>query len=259
MNMKLRVFVLGLAIVIVAAGALMRWDNGSVAAIETKNISEQKMDAQERIPEEAIRLRILANSDTDQDQRVKRMVRNQIVEQINGWLKHEAKPSSRKEARKLIAAHQDELREVAEQVLAQEGLFYGVRVKLGDVSFPAKWYGGQVYPAGMYEALLVTLGDGSGQNWWCVLFPPLCFVDGSHAQVQASDGAAERSASKGGEKGKDRHVESSSDLRTLGADSHDMNSEADPGKRETEVRCFLWDALGALFSFISSVWTAIFG
>lgn len=258
--MKLRVFVLGLAITVVAAGALMRWDNGSVAAIETKNISEQKIDAQERIPEEAIRLRILANSDTDQDQHVKRMVRDQIVEQINGWLKHEAKPSSRKEARKLIAAHQDELREVAEQVLAQAGLSYRVRVKLGDVSFPAKWYGGQVYPAGMYEALLVTLGDGSGQNWWCVLFPPLCFVDGSHAQVQASDGAVERSASsKDEEKGKDRHVESSSDLRMLGANSHDMNSEADSGKRETEVRFFLWDALGALFSFISSAWTAIFG
>ncbi|MCU6340328.1 stage II sporulation protein R, partial [Enterobacter quasiroggenkampii] len=86
MNMKLRVFVLGLAIAVLAAGALMRWENGHAEAIDNQNIQKQTIEKQDHIPEDAIRLRILANSDAENDQRVKRMVRDRIVEQINGWL-----------------------------------------------------------------------------------------------------------------------------------------------------------------------------
>lgn len=254
--MKLRVFVLGLAIAVLAAGALMRWENGHAEAIDNQNIQKQTIEKQDHIPEDAIRLRILANSDADNDQRVKRMVRDRIVEQINGWLKTEKKPDTREKAHELIAGHLDELKQTAEQVLNEEGLAYGVKLKLGEVSFPAKWYGGEVYPAGMYEALLVTLGEGSGQNWWCVLFPPLCFVDGSTAQAQAGD-AKSKSAAPSKSGGQDK-----------GALSAEGNAQAADGNAQdhaatesggTEVKFFLWEALEALFRLIGSIFSAIFG
>ncbi|MBN3523943.1 stage II sporulation protein R [Paenibacillus apiarius] len=225
--MKFRVFVLGLAFAAMAAGALMRWEIGRVDAA----IGEvQEQNAADAIPEDAIRLRVLANSDTDRDQQVKRMVRDVIVEQINGWLKLEDAPQSRDEARALIAKHMDELTQAAAEVLAQQGLPYKAKLELGEVPFPAKWYGGNVYPAGMYEALLVTLGAGEGQNWWCVLFPPLCFIDGDTAQGSANDAATDSASAAA--------------------------SDADD---TTEVRFFLWDMIVTLVQWISGLWTAVAG
>lgn len=260
--MNVRVFVLGLAIAVLATGALMRWDNGRVSAVDggKDTIQKQTTEKQDHIPGDAIRLRILANSDSDNDQRVKRIVRDQIVEQINGWLKTEEKPSTREEARNLIAAHIDELKQTAGRVLDEEGLAYGAKVKLGEVSFPAKWYGGEVYPAGMYEALLVTLGEGSGQNWWCVLFPPLCFVDGSTAQAQANEEkSAKIASSEGGEKNKSTSssVGKSATVDTKNSTGAQSQSAGEMGG--TEVKFFLWEALEALFHFIGSICSAIFG
>lgn len=260
--MNLRVFVLGLAIAVLATGALMRWDYGRAAAVDggKDTVQKQTTDMRDHIPEDAVRLRILAHSDSDNDQRVKRIVRDRIVEQINGWLKLVEKPSTREEARELIAAHIDELQQAAERVLREEGLAYGAKVKLGEVSFPAKWYGGEVYPAGMYEALLVTLGEGSGQNWWCVLFPPLCFVDGSTAQAQASEGKAAGDAlSKGGEKDKSAPSSYGKSAAVDADNSTDAQSQSAAETGGTEVKFFLWEALEALFHFIGSIFSAIFG
>ncbi|MBG9735127.1 stage II sporulation protein R [Paenibacillus alvei] len=260
--MNVRVFVLGLAIAVLATGALMRWDNGRAAAVDGGNetIQKQMIEKQDHIPEDAIRLRILANSDSDNDQRVKRIVRDRIVEQMNGWLKTEEKPSTREEARKLIAAHINDLKQTAERVLGEEGLAYGAKVKLGEVSFPAKWYGGEVYPAGLYEALLVTLGEGSGQNWWCVLFPPLCFVDGNTAQAQVNEGNSDETAStKGGEKDKSSSSSVGESVTVDAKNSTGAQSQSTGETGGTEVKFFLWEALEALFHFIGSIFGAIFG
>jgi stage II sporulation protein R len=126
------------------------------------------------IPDEAVRLRILANSDSVQDQWLKRQVRNEIVNEMGTWVH---KPKSIIEARQMIQKHLPEFQQLAKETIRKYGYSYSVHVQFGQVPFPTKLYGNQVYAAGNYEALLVTIGSGQGGNWWCVLFPPLCFVD----------------------------------------------------------------------------------
>lgn len=126
------------------------------------------------IPDQAIRLRILANSDSVQDQAVKRAVRDRVMALIDTWV---AKPQSIEEARALIREHLPEIGDTIAAQLQESGAGYSYRAELGVVPFPVKVLGSRVYPSGDYEALRITLGSGQGHNWWCVLFPPLCFVD----------------------------------------------------------------------------------
>ncbi|WLV24223.1 stage II sporulation protein R [Aciduricibacillus chroicocephali] len=137
------------------------------------------------IPDEAIRLRILANSDNDADQRLKRKVRDRISEEIAVWVED---IDDIEEARKLIASKTDTIQQMAAEVLAEEKSSQTVKVEYGkNIQFPVKMYGNYVYPAGEYEAVLITLGKGEGANWWCVLFPPLCFLDFSFGTTTASE------------------------------------------------------------------------
>ncbi|QKG85732.1 stage II sporulation protein R [Kroppenstedtia pulmonis] len=135
---------------------------------------------EEGIPEEAIRLRILANSDSAQDQELKREVRDAVLKEMNTWVR---RPSDLKEARNLVQSKLPVFEEIARKTVAEKGFHYPVKVKYGKVSFPTKLYGDHVYPAGEYEALRITIGEGRGGNWWCVLFPPLCFVDMSNGDA----------------------------------------------------------------------------
>ncbi|MCU5268008.1 stage II sporulation protein R [Bacillus cereus] len=127
------------------------------------------------IPKEAVRLRILANSDSDKDQALKRKVRDEVKAQIDGWV---ADLTSFEEARKVIQSHIPEIEKTVENTLKREGSKESFRVKFSkNVKFPTKVYGNFIYPAGEYEAVLITIGEGEGANWWCVLFPPMCFLD----------------------------------------------------------------------------------
>ncbi|MDP4084244.1 MAG: stage II sporulation protein R [Bacillota bacterium] len=154
------------------------------------------------IPGQAIRLRILANSDTGSDQALKRQVRDAVNAKISVWVKD---LTSIKEARKVIQSKLPEIQATAEEVVKQQGSNQAINVKFGKVQFPTKLYGDFLYPAGEYEAILITLGTGKGANWWCVLFPPLCFLD-------FSNGVA---VSKGFED-KNKDGVSSSDVQTDG-------------------------------------------
>lgn len=129
------------------------------------------------IPKEAIRLRILANSDSESDQALKRKVRDEVNKEINGWV---AELTSVEDARNLIRSRLPEVKKIAESVLESENSNQTVHTDFGKVEFPTKLYGQFLYPAGEYEAILITLGEGKGANWWCVLFPPLCFLDFSN-------------------------------------------------------------------------------
>lgn len=137
------------------------------------------------IPDEAIRLRILANSDAEEDQHVKRLVRDQVNLYISELVKD---IDDIKEARKTIAAHLPELREIVKETLAKNDITDSFTVDYAsDVTFPMKVYDNFVYPAGEYEAVLITIGAGKGANWWCVLFPPLCFLDFSNGTTVGDD------------------------------------------------------------------------
>lgn len=134
------------------------------------------------IPDEAIRLRILANSDGEKDQQVKRLVRDEVSEQISGWVEQ---LDDIDEARELIESRIPEITETVKRVVATYGE-KNVQVEYGkNINFPVKLYDSYLYPAGEYEAVLITIGQGSGANWWCVLFPPLCFLDFSNGTVVA--------------------------------------------------------------------------
>ncbi|WP_432447532.1 stage II sporulation protein R [Bacillus cereus] len=127
------------------------------------------------IPKEAVRLRILANSDSDKDQALKRKVRDEVKAQIDGWV---ADLTSFEEARKVIQSHIPKIEKTVENTLKREGSKDSFQVKFSkNVKFPTKVYGNFIYPAGEYEAVLITIGEGEGANWWCVLFPPMCFLD----------------------------------------------------------------------------------
>lgn len=126
------------------------------------------------IPGEAIRLRILANSNDTRDQEVKHKVRNAVNEEITEWVRD---LTSIDAARRIISERIEHIEQIVEDVLQAEGMAYTAKVEFTRVPFPTKLYGNFLYPAGEYEAVLITLGAGTGTNWWCVLFPPLCFLD----------------------------------------------------------------------------------
>lgn len=125
------------------------------------------------IPEDAIRIRILANSDSEYDQQVKSALRDEVAAAIESW---GPMPGTREEARAMIASHLPEIETAAERSLSRWDADYGAQVELAEVPFPQKTFEGREYAAGDYEALRITLGEGKGNNWWCVLFPPLCLT-----------------------------------------------------------------------------------
>ncbi|MGM0901404.1 MAG: stage II sporulation protein R [Bacillota bacterium] len=132
------------------------------------------------IPNEAIRLRILADSDSTKDQEIKRKVRDAVNAEITSWVENLV---SLDEARTVIKDGIPELQKIAEDVVAEHGSNQSVKAEFNKVKFPTKLYGQYLYPAGEYEAVLITLGEGTGSNWWCVLFPPLCFLDFSNGEA----------------------------------------------------------------------------
>lgn len=155
---------------------------------EQRSVSASVITETREIPEEAIRLRVLANSDLPGDQWLKREVRDQVVEQITTWVEELA---STTEAREEIEANLSEIENIVGETININGYDYTYDVQFGEITFPTKLYGSQLYPAGEYEGVLITIGAGQGENWWCVLFPPLCFVDFGTGEVIDPDQEAQ--------------------------------------------------------------------
>lgn len=121
-----------------------------------------------------IRFHVIANSDTLYDQSIKLKVRDAVIEKVN-YVLNSAK--NEKEAEQLLERHSKEILETANNILSKENCGYTATAKLGTSIFPTKTYGNITLPAGKYNAYKIILGEGKGKNWWCVLYPPLCFVD----------------------------------------------------------------------------------
>ncbi|WZY00146.1 stage II sporulation protein R [Bacillus sp. FSL W7-1360] len=153
---------------------------------EAQNAQAERAFHEEVSAEEAIRLRILADSDSIADQAVKREIRDEVNVEVTKWVDD---LTDMKEAEAIMESRLDEIEEIVAAVLARRDLEQTYTVSLEETQFPTKLYGNMVYPAGIYKALLITLGEGQGENWWCVLFPPLCFVDMEHGEAveQAED------------------------------------------------------------------------
>ena len=120
-----------------------------------------------------LRIHIRANGNGAEDQAVKYMVRDGIIAVLTPVLA-ECKDAS--EAEKAIKGNLSAIGNIAESVLQANGFEYGARVEIREEEFPTRIYDGKTLPGGVYRALIVELGEGTGDNWWCVAFPPLCFV-----------------------------------------------------------------------------------
>ena len=128
----------------------------------------------EDISNSVFRLHVIANSDSDEDQSLKYKVRDKVLEYMNEIAKD---CTSKEEVINLAYEYQDEFKQIAENVIKENGYDYDVNIKIGNFEFPTKHYGDISLPAGYYDALRIEIGKAEGQNWWCVMFPPLCFVD----------------------------------------------------------------------------------
>ena len=152
-----------------------------VALLLTMADGRQKDEAlAARIAPEILRFHVLANSDSTEDQRLKLKVRTMLLNLIYEDLGENA---SLEETKNYVLSHQDSLEKDAEHYMKKLGYDYPAHMELTSCYFPTKTYGDMVFPCGDYEAVRVKIGEGKGRNWWCVLYPPLCFTDSSYAVV----------------------------------------------------------------------------
>jgi stage II sporulation protein R len=127
-----------------------------------------------KINDKVIRLHVVANSNTVLDQQLKYKVRNNVIAKFNQEFGHLL---SKNDSEKVIIDKINEIRKESKSVIQQEGYDYDVNVYYGKFKFPRKIYENIVLPEGYYDAVRIEIGKAEGNNWWCVMFPPLCFVD----------------------------------------------------------------------------------
>ncbi len=133
----------------------------------------------EDIPDRVLRLHILANSDSEEDQALKLKVRDRIVTESAGLFDQ---VTDRESARAVVEKNMDALREAAQDEVYRQGYSYPVSMELTHMYFTTRVYGETALPAGYYEALRVTIGAGAGHNWWCVIFPAMCLPVAEESQ-----------------------------------------------------------------------------
>lgn len=148
------------------------------AAVVSASVYAKRI--QTDIADEVIRFHILANSDSEEDQKLKLKVKNEIINMLEPGLRAS---SSKAETKAYIIENLDKIEEKAAEVIKTEGYTYDVKAELAYSDFPTKAYGDIKLPCGEYEALRILIGNAQGQNWWCVMFPPLCFVDAAAKEV----------------------------------------------------------------------------
>lgn len=131
-----------------------------------------KQQTVEAISTKVLRFHVIAKSDSENDQRRKLLVRDAVGEWMSLKL---SKAKDKAECEQIIEENKEQIKALAEQVLTEDGESETVQVRLADVEFPDKVYGDYEFPAGTYRALQIIIGAGEGHNWWCVLYPNLCF------------------------------------------------------------------------------------
>ena len=140
----------------------------------------------EALSDKVLRFHVLANSDSEEDQELKLAVRDAVGVYMNHLLED---VDSQRESVEVTEEHLEEIRQVAGEVIAENGYDYPVTAAIERTEFPDKTYGSYHMPAGTYQALRVVIGEGEGQNWWCVMYPNMCFSDTVFEVVE--DGAKE--------------------------------------------------------------------
>lgn len=179
--MKRKFFTLIIISFIILVVMVVTSSNGFQSLNKVKVYSDtEATDLSNEISGKLIRFHVIANSDTKEDQSLKLKVRDEILKYISPKLKNS---SSIEESRKILKDNDNEIKKIAVNCIKSNGYNYTVKSTLGHENFPVKTYGNITLPQGNYEAYRVIIGSGEGQNWWCVMFPPLCFIDITKGQV----------------------------------------------------------------------------
>lgn len=132
------------------------------------------------ISDSIFRLHVIANSDTAEDQNLKYKVRDNVLKYMNSITDG---ISSKEEIITIITSHLNEFKNIAQNTVYENGFNYNITIEVGNFEFPTKTYGDISFPPGYYDALRIKIGSAEGKNWWCVMFPPLCFIDVSSGIV----------------------------------------------------------------------------
>lgn len=132
------------------------------------------------IADSVVRFHVLANSDTQEDQGLKLQVRNAVLSSMKERMET---CETKEETKEVLSASLEEIKETALKEIHKNGFDYTVKVFLSKDLFPVKTYGTITFPGGMYDALRIEIGEAQGRNWWCVMFPPMCFVDAACEEV----------------------------------------------------------------------------
>ena len=151
----------------------------AVALCMTAFVTAYSDNVQTDFQSNMIRLHIIANSDSDEDQAVKLKVRDAVLKETGSKIAD----SDEEICKDNIANNLDEVKKIADRVLEENGFDYKSYAQYGKFPFPEKSYKSMTLPAGDYYGVRIVLGEGNGHNWWCVMYPPLCFKEGKEAQL----------------------------------------------------------------------------
>lgn len=134
----------------------------------------------QNISDSIFRLHVIANSNSSEDQNLKYLVRDNILKYMNSITKD---LNDKNEIIEIVSNNLNNFKQIAQDTVYENGFDYEVTVEIGNFDFPVKTYGDISFPPGNYDALRIKIGNASGENWWCVMFPPLCFIDVSSGIV----------------------------------------------------------------------------
>lgn len=162
-NYKLDSYILMSMLLTIAAVVLV----GNILIVSSKQVTDSLAD-------EVIRFHVVANSDTMEDQLLKQRVKDEVIEYMEPLVKN---CKSIDDTRSVVKSRLPKIKQIAEVVIGNYKKDYPVYVALDKANFPTKTYGDVVFPAGEYEACRIVIGEGKGENWWCVMYPPLCYID----------------------------------------------------------------------------------
>ncbi|MDD3223453.1 MAG: stage II sporulation protein R [Clostridium sp.] len=154
---------------------------GFMSNYNSSNENSENNNLQVSVASKIIRFHVLANSDSTEDQKLKLKVRDNVLKFIAPKM---ANSKNINESRELLKKYNNNIQEIASNVVRQNGYKYNVITELGTDEFPVKSYGDIVLPQGKYEAYRILIGSAKGHNWWCVMFPPLCFTDITKGNVE---------------------------------------------------------------------------
>lgn len=144
------------------------------------SILKPTKEIQTELSDKLLRFHVIANSDRQEDQALKMKVKEAVLDEMRPYL---SETETREEAEKRILEHLNSIIDTANKTLLENESNQEVHAQIETSYFPTKTYGDFTFPPGNYRALRITLGEAEGKNWWCVMYPPLCFVDASYGTV----------------------------------------------------------------------------